>query len=104
MIELQVKDSNGNELNLGDVILYRFPNPNVISIGTLRYDEHYGEFNCTNEDGNEWRFPNRFGSCERLCHINECRELEKYLGNNIDADEKMIDKIYSLTINATCAN
>lgn len=89
MIQVILTDSNGAELELGDVLLYRFPNPKTVAIGTLRFNVDSADFVCTDEDGKWWSFPNAFGTSERLCRIEDRPELERCLGENLKLTKKL---------------
>jgi len=99
MIQVSIKDSEGNECQLGDVIIQHFPNERSKYIGILTWYDDDACFRLSDGDG--WHTLQGSGCRnERLCHINNCPALNKELGIIYLMPKQTISKIYQMVADA----
>ena len=98
MITISIKDTHGNECELGDVLVLHFPNPKVKYFGVLVYDPKDYCFRVSDMfDGWHAIHPS-YMTIERLCKFEDRPAVKKELGNVEVQDVKEFDKIYNICL------
>lgn len=95
MITIELHDSFGNELNIDDVVVLHYPNPEVKYIGLLKFDKKDNRFILS--DGSDgWNgFLNTAKSCEKVGTLKDCPSIIHELGRFENLSENDYEKIIS---------
>jgi hypothetical protein len=83
MIQINLSDSIGNSLHLGDVCIIHFPNEKVKYIGTLKFIEEHLQFVLQYKDGGCTPLTyskNKHAKLELIGNISDIPKLQHYTG------------------------
>lgn len=96
-MEIIIKDSHGNECNIGDIILLHFINENYFYLGVLEFDKDDFRFIITDMCGEYKAVKPPFSTKkERFFNIKEKPSLKKELGIIELRDGQSVETIYEL--------
>lgn len=96
-MEIIVKDSFGNMVELGDVVLLTYPNEKLVCLGVLKFTDDY-DFVLHDGEKVIEHFP-RPGSwieSSRICRFTERPELDNLLGIQLFKKKKELWKFMSM--------
>jgi hypothetical protein len=95
MIQVSIKDKNGTECNLNDVIIVHNPNEKIKYFGVLKFEDC--EFYLSDLSEGSHQLPLiHWQKMERLCTLEQAPGIEKELGSVEVEDVKEFDKIFNL--------
>lgn len=79
---IHIFDSEGTELELGDVIIIQYRNPKILHIGVLAFRPSIGDLVLAGWDTDWISFPQVHGKSERFCKFTDRPELDMKLGRH----------------------
>ncbi len=96
MIQVQVKDMNGTECQIGDLVCFHYPNPKIKSFYVLTYNEQDMRFEFSDlKGGQETKLA--WMKMERLCPFESCKHTAIFLGKVHARKVKDFEAIFSIT-------
>lgn len=94
MISISLQDSNGNDLQLNDVLLLHYTNPDVKYLGVLQFNQEEACFIISDTDGDYEPWPhNNYTTIEKVCDGGFAFSLDHYFGRNESTTAEMMKMV-----------
>lgn len=94
MISISLKDSNGNSMQLNDVVLIHYANPSIKYLGVLQFFEEEACFIISDNDGDyEYWHSGIWSSIEKVCDGGFAFSLDHYFGRNETTTTNMMKAV-----------